>query len=251
MQPKPQRPFVPHRTPKSSIVISSSSEFRLSRPFVPGAGPDVVVASMAATTRETVYAESEHQPVLRGIEEFVESSPEIVGAATADVAPESYASELGESYGSQLDEDDYELPPIEHFTDPLPGVEAFAPEGERASTDRSADAMDYGAVSTSPPVPGSAGWVDEEWQRFDWRAAAALGDSPDAQASNDWATTDWDAAAPASRDRPPSAAQEIAKALDHIAQRIRDGDLSLASPGDLGDPTAIAAKLAALLGVRS
>jgi hypothetical protein len=250
VQQKPQRPFVPHRTPKSSAGVSSDSEFRLSRPFVPGAEPAVVVGSMAVAAVEVPTVESEREPVLRGIEEFVESLPEIA-EATAYVAPESHGSDFEESYRSQLEDDDYELPPIEHFTDPLPAVETFAPESEWGSMGRDSDAMDYGSVGTSPPVPGSAGWVDEEWQRFDWRAAAALGDAPDAQASNDWAATDWDAAAPNPRERRPSAAQEIAKALDHIAQRIRDGELPLPSPGDLGDPTALAAKLAALLGVRS
>jgi hypothetical protein len=250
MQQKPHRPFVPHRTPKSSAGISSSADFRLARPFVPGAGQDVAVSWTAAAIVETTPVAPEREPVLRGIEEFVESLPEIV-EATSYVAPDSYGSGLEGSYESPLEGDDYELPPIEHFTDPLPAVEAYAPETQRASMGREADAMDYGSVGTSPPVPGSAGWVDEEWQRFDWRAAAALGDAPDVQASTDWAATDWDAAAPTPRDRRPSTAQEIAKALDHIAQRIRDGDLPLPSTGDLGDPTAIAAKLAAILGVRS
>jgi hypothetical protein len=160
----------------------------------------------------------EREPALRGIEEFAQ-------------------------------EDEYELPPIEHFTDPLPGVESFAPGDEGNVIEGTADPMDYTSVGTSPPVPGSAGWVEEDWQHFDWRAAGALGDTPDAEATNDWATTDWDAAAP--RERPPSAAQAIANALDTIARRIRDGDLAPPAADELGDPTAIAAKLAALLGVRS
>ena len=219
MQHKPQRPFVPHRTPKSSIGIATSSEFRLSRPFVPEAGQAQPVVGMSAAAVEPMPIESEREPTLRGIEEFVQ-------------------------------EDEFELPPIEHFTDPLPAVESFAP-GNEGTMIEGADAMDYSSVGTPPPVPGSAGWVEEDWQSFDWRAAAALGDAPDAEATNDWASTDWDAASPLPRERRPSAAQAIAHALDNIARRIRDGDIAPAEAGELGDPTAIAAKLAALLGVRS
>jgi len=219
VQQKPQRPFVPHRTPKSSTGIATSSEFRLARPFIPDTEQAQSVVGMSAAAVEPMPIEYQREPTLRGIEEFVQ-------------------------------EDEFELPPIEHFTDPLPAVESFAPGNESAMIE-GADAMDYTSVGTSPPVPGSAGWVEEDWQHFDWRAAAALGDAPDAAATNDWASTDWDAAAPLPRERRPSAAQAIASALDNIARRIRDGDLAPAAPGELGDPTAIAAKLAALLGVRS
>jgi hypothetical protein len=186
--------------------------------------------------------ESNHEPTLRGIEEFVHTysetrEPETLGAR--------------ETSGPSVAEDEYELPPIEHFTDPLPAVESFAPGNEGAMIEGTGDPMDYTSIGTSPPVAGSAGWVEEDWQHFDWRAAAALGDAPDAEATNDWASTDWDAAGPLPRERRPSAAQAIANALDTIARRIRDGDLAPPGPGELGDPTAIAAKLAALLGVRS
>lgn len=219
MQQKPQRPFVPHRTPKSSTGMATSSEFRLSRPFIPEAGKAAPVVGMFADAPEPMPIASHREPALRGIEEYAH-------------------------------EDEYELPPIEHFTDPLPAVESFAP-GNEGAMNEGADAMDYTSVGTAPPVPGSAGWVEEDWQHFDWRAAAALGDGPNVEASNDWASTDWDAASPPPRDRRPTTAQAIASALDNIARRIRDGDLAPAEAGELTDPTAIAAKLAALLGVRS
>jgi len=239
---KPQRPFVPHRTPKSSSGIAASSEFRLSRPFVPDLEQVQTAIGMSAGATGPTPVESAREPALRGIEEFVHTY-----AATRH--PETI--DAREAYGVPLEEDAYELPPIEHFTDPLPAVESFAPENGGATIEATADAMDYTSVGTSPPVPGSAGWVEEDWQTFDWRAAAALGDTPDAEATNDWATTDWDAAAPLLRERRTSAAQAIANELDNIARRIRDGDLAPAGPGELGDPAAIAAKLAALLGVRS
>ncbi len=240
MSQKPHRPFVPHRTPKASAGTSSNSDFRLARPFVPGPQREEPEIAAAAYAAPTVPIESDREPALRGIEEFVETFSE---------AAELALVEAGELRGSQREEVEYELPPIEHFTDPLPGVDVFAPGSESALIAEHTDAMDYTSVETSPPIPGSAGWVEEEWQRFDWRAAAALGDAPDAEATNDWATTDWDTTSPLARERKPSAAQAIASALDRIAQRIRDGELALPSPGDPGDPRAIAAKLAAILGV--
>jgi hypothetical protein len=189
---------------------------------------------------EATWAEIAPEPTLRGIEEYVHTYSEMREVESVVAA---------EDLGAPSEEDEYELPPIEHFTDPLPGVDEFA-LGNEGATIEGADAMDYTSVGTSPPVPGSAGWVEEDWQHFDWRAAAALGDAPDAEATNDWASTDWEGTAPLPRER-PSAAQAIANALDTIARRIRDGDLAPPGSGELGDPTAIAAKLAALLGVRS
>jgi hypothetical protein len=93
-------------------------------------------------------------------------------------------------------------------------------------------------------------WIQEEWQQFDWRAAAALGDGVETEASNEWATTDWEVNPPAVREKKQSAAEAIASALDQIAQRIREGELSLPSPSILTDPSAIAASLAALLGAK-
>jgi hypothetical protein len=99
------------------------------------------------------------------------------------------------------------------------------------------------------PQPDESGWVETDWQHFDWRAAAALGDGVEAAASNEWATTDWEPAAPILRDNRPTAAQAIASALDQIAQRIRDGELAVPGSGSLTDPATIAASLAAILGV--
>lgn len=242
MQQKPQRPFVPHRTPKSAAGISGRSEFRLSRAFVPDTESGQLGVAMSAASTGPTAIEFDRDPVLPGIDEFVHTSSEVVELTAIDAR---------ESYAPLPEEDEFELPPIEHFTDPLPVVEAFAPDSEGALIDGSADGMDYTSGGTAPPVQASTGWVDEDWQRFDWSAAAALGDAPDAQATNDWATTDWDAAAQSPRERKPSAANAIASALDHIARQIRDGELALPSPNDLGDPMAIAAKLAAMLGGRS
>jgi hypothetical protein len=140
-----------------------------------------------------------------------------------------------------------ELPPVEHFIDPLPPMSVFASESESRMAD--SHAPDYGAaVADSRQDEG--GWIEDDWQRYDWRAAAALGEEPETEASTEWAKTDWEVNAPVARERKPSAAEAVASALDQIAQRIREGEVAVPSPEMLSNPAAIAASLAALLGVK-
>ncbi len=220
MQQRPQRPFVPHRTPKASRHAATQSEFRLSRPFVPGSLREEVEAAPVNTSAEVAEPQHGSREQPPPIEAFLDN------------------------------EESDELPPVEHFLDPLPAVGSFAPDAEGALIDESAVAGDYtSAVATARPAT-ETGWVVDDWQQYDWRAAAALGDGVEAEASNEWATTDWGVGAPAARDNRPSAAHAIASALDQIAQRIREGEYTVPPPGALTDPAAIAATLAALLGVR-
>jgi hypothetical protein len=144
-----------------------------------------------------------------------------------------------------------ELPPVEHFLDPLPEVASFAPDADGALIEESA-AVEYAGPVDAGRSATETGWGVEDWQQYDWRAAATLGEGAESQASNEWATTDWDVGRPAAgNDKKPSAAQALANALDQIAQQIREGDLTVPSPaGALTDPGAIASTLAALLGVR-
>lgn len=197
MPEMPQRPFVPHRTPKESHGAATNPDFFLARPFVPGGAS------------------------LPSIAEFVHSAGD---------------EEISE-----------ELPPVEHFLDPLPPVVAFAPDSETAVVD--AHARDYD-VGEAHSAHAEGGWIEDDWQHYDWRAAAALGEGPETEASTEWAQTDWEVSAPVSRERRPNAAEAVASALDQIAQRIREGELSVPSPDMLSNPAAIAASLAALLGVK-
>jgi len=211
----PERPFVPRRTPTKAQPAIGSAEFTVSPPFVPGADRERMEAlrlEYASDTRTPAAAS------LPPIEKFLDlSAPGITAAVAAD---EDALEELS------VDED--ELPPVEHFIDPLPAVEDFAP----------ADAP-------------AADWGETDWQRYDWRAAAALGESAsESEATTAWATTDWDSEVPRPTEPRPTAAQAIATALDQIAERIRNGELALSSPGTATDPGAIAATLAALLGIR-
>jgi hypothetical protein len=190
---KPQRPFVPHHTPTAARPPSAAPEFRLYRPFLPG------------VERGTV------EPVAFAARDYQQNTG-------------------GDLYASDAEEEPEELPPVEHFLDPLPSVNDFAPEAERHLSE--------------------SGWVETDWQHYDWRAAAALGEASVDEASTAWDATNWDKTGHRAREPRQSAAQAIATALDEIARRIREGDLSPSGPGPMTDPATIAATLAALLGVR-
>jgi hypothetical protein len=146
------------------------------------------------------------------------------------------------SYEAEIED---ELPPIEHFTDTL--AEDDAPIVE-VYTD---SLMDPFGAATEEPQSDPHGWEETDWQRYDWRAAAALGETGDPAASSAWAQTDWGKPSGSVKDPRDTAAKAIADALDGIARRIRDGDLVIPPPpAAVPDPATIAATLAALLGVR-
>jgi hypothetical protein len=165
----------------------------------------------------------------------------------------------GSEFGLQLDESSSDfsdeqnvVPPIEHFLDPLPAVVSFAPDSE-ASLVEEHTAMDYASAPVASRSTSEPEWVEEDWQRFDWRAAAALGEGPDAAATSEWAATNWDTGGRSPHDakgKPSPPAQVIAKALDQIARKIRQGELTVPQADAITDPAGIAATLASLLGVR-
>jgi hypothetical protein len=220
---QPQRPFVPHRTPKSARPTITSSEFRLYRPFLPGAERDVIESNGPMRAAGSVERQAELTVPMRSIEEFLDTS---------------------------VDDFD-ELPPVEHFLDPLPAVEQFAPDAESALSDAwPAESVDVAAASPGGGEPSESGWIETDWQQYNWRAAAALGESAEREASNAWATTDWDGTVPRARDLRPTAAHAIATALDAIAQRIREGELAVPGSAATADPARIVAQLAAVLGVK-
>ena len=226
----PERPFVPRRTPTKAQPAVASADFAVSRPFVPGAERERIESFRADLDTER------ESGALPSIASFLDSTPR-VPAIVPDRDDDAYADEL--------DPDDRELPPIEHFTDPLPGVGEFASDATTADT---ADLPDSG---TRTADAAQAEWVETDWLQYDWRAAAALGDSGENEASSAWADTDWEAGRPqANETTRPNAAQAIATALDQIAQKIRDGELALPNPGTVTDPRTIASTLAALLGIR-
>ena len=239
MASSPLRPFVPHRTPKSGRSATSSSEFRLARPYVPGAeGQEVEQGQREATGESQLQSGGSLQP----IEDYLHAPVR----TSVPVARESHDPD----FESDFDEASAELPPVEHFLDPLPRVEEFEREGANPFDDSNAVGDAGIAARVIEPNSLAAEWANTDWQQYDWRSLASLGEGAEAAASTEWASTDWDANRPRAKDERPTAAQAIASALDQIARRIRDGELA-PMPGMPTDPATIAATLAAILGIRT
>jgi hypothetical protein len=242
--PQPDRPFVPHRTPKRAPPVVAASEFHLYRPFVPGS--ERASAEPNTLSPMTVESQAEKPISLRPIEDFLHTPAPAPAALPPVTSSDPYVAE----FEAQPDE----LPPVEHFMDPLPVVDIFAPDTKGASSDSAPAASAPAARTDIPPSEVNAadslemGWLETDWQHYDWHAAAALGEGVD-DATRAWATTDWDGAAAPPRSRPPTA-DSIATALNEIARRLRDGELAVPGSGATTDPATIAATLAALLGVR-
>lgn len=240
MPGKPQRPFVPHHTPATAREPITASEFRLYRPFLPGgersAADPVAFADMVGAAEEQLETSNS----LRPIADFLDASPK-----------RDYENLGGTSYTSETEEEPDELPPVEHFLDPLPPIDYFAAEAGANPAGAWPEARhDLATRGAGGSDTSEAGWGETDWQRFDWRAAAALGETGVDEATTEWAATDWEATGHRPREPRQSAANAIATALDEIARRIREGDLSSSGPGPLTDPATIAATLVALLGVR-
>jgi hypothetical protein len=214
-------------------------------PFLPGAERDSGEPVAVARAREVEESQVSFTAPIRPIEDFLAAAPK-------PTPTPSYRQERSESSHTfePADEPD-ELPPVEHFLDPLPVVDQFAPDAEGALSDAWPEGSEAGANAGAKATDtAETGWSDTDWQRYDWRAAAALGEGPDAEASNAWASTDWDGTLPKTRDEKSSAAQAIASALDRMAQRRREGELALPGSAAIPDPAKIADTLAALLGVK-
>jgi hypothetical protein len=237
----PHRPFIPHHTPKTARPATGVSEFRLARPFVPGAEHSEVAIPQAETT---AAARVEPAARLQPIQDFLDVSVRSTPAA----APDSRS----DAFSSDLNEDADELPPLEHFLDPLPRVGEFAPEGSHGFDTTATATHGEGSASAPPSDSLASEWANADWAQYDWRSIAALGETGESAASSAWATTDWDGTgqrdARAAKDARPTAAQAIATALDQIAQRIRRGELAA---GGATDPATLAATLAAILGNRT
>ena len=262
MSNTPHRPFVPKKTPAERPTPGAAQDFRVVRPFVHGQARSYQAeANVVDAKRTEAIAEVDAKPV-GSIADFLAldtpsamtdfESPGAGAEAEALVSTSSItdylaAGQVYESVPYQV-ESDYELPPIEHFTDTIsedPSEEA-TPQPE-AYSDSFMDP--FGGETQAPPDP--SGWGETDWQRYDWRSAAALGDAGDKAASSAWAQTDWGNPGTSAKDSRDSAARAIADALDGIVRRIRDGDLIIPPPpASVPDPATIAATLAALLGIR-
>jgi hypothetical protein len=270
----PDRPFVPERTPSPPRMAVSASAFRLARPFVHGAKEsERLTANRPAADRLTANRAAAAQvppsfppvrpappPLPLVYDPPVDTAPPVevkthsysldafiapnAAAESEPLAPIAQYLETEPRNSLEFNEESYELPPVEQFMDTLPegtGVES-GPNGEPMTQ---SPMFFQGDVA-----PEDSDWGDTDWQRYDWRSAASLGEGTESEARTAWSETDWENAATPVKEIRETAAKAIADALDGIARRIRDGELVIPSPGSVADPAAIAATLAALLGVR-
>lgn len=139
------------------------------------------------------------------------------------------------------------LPSIDEFVDRAPPVEHVAP-AVHASPPPEQWPSWGGEVNEGGAAAGGE-WGRNDWQSYDWGSAAKLGTAPPDAAAEAWASTDWSEPG-GSRESRRSAAEALAHALNQIAHRIRTGELRVPGPEMAKDDAAIAATLAALLGIR-
>ncbi|HJP59346.1 MAG TPA: hypothetical protein VJ865_05090, partial [Gemmatimonadaceae bacterium] len=111
MAQSPQRPYVPHRTPTRGQPAISTSDFMVSKPFVPDA--DLITNALIALPAEPVSEQTES--TVPSIEAFL-----VTGGPASTQSADALEPEIGE----ELEE----LPPLEHFLDPLPPISDFSSE---------------------------------------------------------------------------------------------------------------------------
>jgi hypothetical protein len=162
-----------------------------------------------------------------------------------------------------------EMPSIDELADELPMIDEFLAEPEREV----APVHDWSETSfyrpPAPPQPqpvrhsptrtvpvpeiDKEGWASADWQSYDWNQVSSLGaPAPEAmEAHAAWTSTDWESTTQRLNDlasRPGGLpAEEVARALDEIARRIRTGELSLERFHGTPPEAAIAAVFAAFL----
>lgn len=163
------------------------------------------------------------------------------------------------------------MPSIQVFLDDLPSIDDFVDSSSIAlpsiddflggdSADESWRPQDE---EVQPADFDAEGWAIAGWQSFDWNGAAALGvRSEERSAAQDsWDTQEWTApplrnsgASGAARlggsQYVPPSADEVARALDRIARRIRSGELLIDQVSGTPPEAAMAAAIAALLRMR-
>src|SRR4051812_18644544 len=149
-----ERPFIPSSTRMPLRATASATEFHLARPFVHGA------TTAAPATKGAVSSVS-----LPSIDDFLETTPSAVESYTSPVDALDFTGETQNSY---------DLPPVEHFVDPLPLVDALARDGsdmvvaEARETNVGDEAIgEYQASGSEMFGLEETGWVDTGWQQFD------------------------------------------------------------------------------------
>lgn len=237
----PQRPFVPAPAPQASREIARPAEFKVAPPFVHAVAS---VARPAPPPLPLVYDPPVEPARVSGSSEPRVYAAEIRASRSeaetlAPIEQFLHTESIRQDQPTGVGEYAYETPGIEDFTDPAQDEGVQPAESQQGVSGELPD--------LAPEV--SDEWGEAEWQQFDWRSAAALGEGSDPAASDAWLDTDWEKGPPRPREKRESAAKAIADALDGIARRIREGELAVPAPGS-PTPADIAATLAALLGVK-
>ena len=159
--PQPFRPFVPRLTPTKAQPAIASSDFAISPPFVAGADRGRGDAFRVETT---VDATSPSASAIHPNEKFLEWAAPVAARNTTTREEDGFAGDL------TTEED--ELPPVEHFIDPLPSIEDFGAvvgsESDQVAAER--EFTSDGLANAGEP---EREWVETDWQQYDWRAAAA------------------------------------------------------------------------------
>ena len=162
-----------------------------------------------------------------------------------------------------------DLPSIQEFLDELPSIDDFLDHSPIELPPIAQFAVDDVAAEEAIAEHRDTDWFQQEaydedgwamagWQDFDWARAASLGVRTQAEdeANAAWNTLDW--TVPAARSTPsgerkntaPPSPDEVARALDGIARRIRSGELVIDQLSGTPPEAALAAALAALLRMR-
>ncbi len=173
------------------------------------------------------------------------------------------------------------LPSIQHFLDELPSVDDFLEQKSQADLPSIDDYVHDGAAELDHRLMNSAsevveydadGWAVTGWQSFNWSGAATLGiretggpasglprqmgnagGGGSSRAQGEMPRSARGREAPSPRrhsEGVPPTADEVAGALDRIAERIRSGELVIDRQDVTPPEAAMAAALAALLRMR-
>lgn len=152
-----------------------------------------------------------------------------------------------------------ELPPIEQFLDEFPSIDDYL-------ADEHEEFAPVPVAVDSPvdrPEGDDEGWGITGWQSYDWQGVSALA-TPAAErhalqveenAGSDWPepetfTTQSIGDTLSVTSAGASSAEEVARALDDIARRIRSGEVTIDEFRSMPPEAAMAAAIAAMLRLR-
>ena len=176
-------------------------------------------------------------------------APFAVPAARPPAIPEGAADPPAED----------DLPPIEQFLDEFPSIDDYLAD----------EAEDFSPVAVAVESPedaaagGDEGWGITEWQSYDWQGLSSLTTPPAARPAiqlEESVAPGWsDPEAVVTQNigdtlsvtsAGASSAEEVAKALDDIARRIRSGEVTIDQFRSMPPEAAMAAAIAAMLRLR-